>query len=396
MTVSFTDDLDALDGAFWVVSNYANPGSWVDTGFSPDRVTVADDVVTLTLDLANYLDKNFTGGEFYTTQEYGFGRYEVVMQPSGEQGVNSSFFLYTGSEFGDPLSEIDFEFLGRSPTEVSLAYHTDEGSFSTVASLGFDASAALHTYAFEWGPDSIAWYAEGTLLYSVEDPDLAVPGEPGRIFMNIWTGSPQWLGEPDFGASATAVYDSVSFVARTAPVAADDMVETGRGEAVVIDVLANDYDPDGSLDATSVQVVNEPANGTVMVDPVTGAVTYSPDAAFQGIDTFSYTVSDGGELSNTGEVAIAVGYTIFEGFATGAGPFTYTDDAFGTAEPDRAYGEAADGVLRVALGEGGPRSLVENISGGWSTGFDTVAGQSGTLTLRYRVELAAPLDAGEV
>lgn len=70
MTVSFTDDLDALDGAFWVVSNYANPGSWVDTGFSPDRVTVADDVVTLTLDLANYLDKNFTGGEFYTTQEY--------------------------------------------------------------------------------------------------------------------------------------------------------------------------------------------------------------------------------------------------------------------------------------------------------------------------------------
>ncbi|MBM7069089.1 SGNH/GDSL hydrolase family protein, partial [Actibacterium sp. 188UL27-1] len=85
-----------------------------------------------------------------------------------------------------------------------------------------------------------------------------------------------------------------------------------------------------------------------------------------------------------------------EDFSNGAAGFSYFDDAFrGTSEPGFADGLAADGVLRVTLGGGNTKSTISDISGGWSTTFNTVAGQSGELTLRYRLEMSAGFDVGE-
>lgn len=73
------------------------------------------------------------------------------------------------------------------------------------------------------------------------------------------------------------------------PVAVDDEAETDSGVPVIVDVLANDSDPDG--DDLSVDAVTQPANGTTSID---GAeVTYTPESSFWGMDTFGYTVADG-------------------------------------------------------------------------------------------------------
>ena len=81
------------------------------------------------------------------------------------------------------------------------------------------------------------------------------------------------------------------------PIAARDRAITTVDVAVVIDVLANDSDPDGTIDPTSVTTSGGPANGSI-VDDGTGMLTYTPDPGFSGSDRFRYRVADNeGELS---------------------------------------------------------------------------------------------------
>lgn len=76
----------------------------------------------------------------------------------------------------------------------------------------------------------------------------------------------------------------------------------GPGEPVVVDVLANDSD-DGSPAALSISAVTAPAHGTASIED--DAIRYTPDAGFFGIDSFSYTASDGQDTDEA-EVTVTV------------------------------------------------------------------------------------------
>jgi hypothetical protein len=92
------------------------------------------------------------------------------------------------------------------------------------------------------------------------------------------------------GAEGTAtVRITVAMQVNRNPVANNDSAATA-GVPVLINVLANDSDPDG--DPLSIVSVTTPINGGSAVR--TGsAVTYTPVGGFVGIDRFSYTISDG-------------------------------------------------------------------------------------------------------
>ena len=77
-----------------------------------------------------------------------------------------------------------------------------------------------------------------------------------------------------------------------APVAADDSATTNEDAPVTVDLLANDSDTDGALDPNTVVVTTSPAHGSVVVDPLTGQATYTPDPNYNGPDTFTYQVCD--------------------------------------------------------------------------------------------------------
>jgi hypothetical protein len=74
-----------------------------------------------------------------------------------------------------------------------------------------------------------------------------------------------------------------------APVAQDDDAAT-EGSPVTIDVLANDFDPDG--DPLSVQPGSAPQHGEILINP-DGTVTYTPDPGFVGTEAFTYSAFDG-------------------------------------------------------------------------------------------------------
>jgi len=88
-----------------------------------------------------------------------------------------------------------------------------------------------------------------------------------------------------------------------APVAIDDNTSTDEDIAVIVNVLANDSDPDD--DPLSVASVTQGASGTVGINP-DNTVTYTPNPNFNGIDTFTYQAADGTANSNSATVTVTV------------------------------------------------------------------------------------------
>jgi hypothetical protein len=91
----------------------------------------------------------------------------------------------------------------------------------------------------------------------------------------------------------------ITIYVNSIPVAIDDVVPPppiDEDEQILIDILANDYDPDApanDIDPTSVFITNSPDHATTFsVNPATGVVTYRPDPGYHGTDYFEYEVSD--------------------------------------------------------------------------------------------------------
>ncbi len=110
-----------------------------------------------------------------------------------------------------------------------------------------------------------------------------------------------------------------------APVANDDSATTGEDTTVVINVVSNDTDIDGTIDPKTVSITTNAAHGALSVNPSSGAVTYTPAANYFGNDTFRYIVKDNEGLAsreavvsitinavNDAPAAVNDTYTLFE------------------------------------------------------------------------------------
>jgi len=74
-----------------------------------------------------------------------------------------------------------------------------------------------------------------------------------------------------------------------------------------MDVLANDSDPDGALDPTTLRIVEppNPASGTARVN-ADGTVTYTSGSSYSGADSFRYEVCDNGAPRQCGTASVDI------------------------------------------------------------------------------------------
>jgi alpha-tubulin suppressor-like RCC1 family protein len=107
----------------------------------------------------------------------------------------------------------------------------------------------------------------------------------------------------DGTASATATVTVAVTCAGDSPKAQPDSANVPEDGSVLVDVLANDTDPDGDTLGLS-GALGAPAHGTAIVE--SGKVRYTPTANYCGPDAFTYVVTDGA-LTATGSVSVAVG-----------------------------------------------------------------------------------------
>lgn len=144
-----------------------------------------------------------------------------------------------------------------------------------------------------------------------------------------------------------------------APVAVDDdiFLSEGSDELTILQssLLDNDSDVDG--DTLTVTSVSDGANGTVDFD-VDGNVVYTPNAGFEGEDSFTYTVSDG-ELTSTASARLRIDDP-FSGWRQGTegndflfGNFFQSNEIFARGGNDYVFGGFREDYL--AGGDGDDR-----------------------------------------
>ena len=88
------------------------------------------------------------------------------------------------------------------------------------------------------------------------------------------------------------------------PLAAGDTASVPAGVPSIINVLANDTDPNPIV-TLAVSAVTQGAHGTVAISNGGANVTYTPAAGYVGSDSFTYTASDGFGGTSTATVNVA-------------------------------------------------------------------------------------------
>jgi beta-glucanase (GH16 family) len=142
------------------------------------------------------------------------------MQATNAPGIVTGFFLHRDS----PRQEIDVEIVGKRPDRLLVNVFYNPGSEGatfdygyrgspTLIELGFDASACVHRYAIEWGPDKMQWLVDDRLVHERVNWDpTPIPHLPMTLHVNAWPSRSRELAGrlADRRLPATVVVRSIS------------------------------------------------------------------------------------------------------------------------------------------------------------------------------------------
>jgi endo-1,3-1,4-beta-glycanase ExoK len=215
-TGSFLENFDKFDRSRWFISDGWKAGDHQNCTWSKGQVRVKDGVLRIGFARAESGDKALVCGEVQSKKRYSYGTYEVRMKAASGAGLDQGFFTYIGPNDKQPWDEIDFEVLGKDPSQVQLNYYVDgKGGHEQLVPVPGGAEAGFNDYAFVWEKDRIRWYVDGELVRTAEDP-AGLPSHASKIFMSIWGSDKMksWLGafvEPT--GPLTLEVDRVAFTA---------------------------------------------------------------------------------------------------------------------------------------------------------------------------------------
>lgn len=165
---------------------------------------------------------------------------------------------------------------------------------------GVDDTSFVITYTGSRSPvPTITDDGNGSITYTDNDGSDTGAGAPDTFTYTVKDN----LGK----VSATLSVEVAVVTGNIPPIAQSFPVTTDKDQAIIVDVIANVTDNDGTVDASTVQIPNVVNGSVTNVDSVTGDVTFLPDAAFIGTASFDYRVRDNsGDLSNIATVTVNV------------------------------------------------------------------------------------------
>ena len=200
---------------------------------------------------------------------------------------------------------------------------TDTATVAVTITAGQDAPNAVNdeaNVAEDGGPTPINVLGNDT---DVDGDDLVVTsktnGAKGTVAINAsgdgvtYDPATNQTGADSFtytisdghGGTDTATVAVTIGPASDPPVALDDAFTLAEdAPATLVDVLANDTDPDG--DEPTITARTNGSKGTVVIAPDGLSLTYKPNANANGSDTFTYTVNDGTGSTDTASVSVTI------------------------------------------------------------------------------------------
>jgi hypothetical protein len=177
-----------------------------------------------------------------------------------------------------------------------LAVFAHSSAFALIIEWDPNSETNLMGYRVYWGTTSRGYDS----VLDVGNATMAQLPTPGVTTFYAVTAYDTDGLESDFS-------EEVSYVPPMPPVARGDSYNGHEDQLLTVSaangVLANDTDANG--DPLAIQLVSQPAHGTLNLQP-NGAFTYMPATNFFGTDGFSYRVSDGQSTSAVANVTIQV------------------------------------------------------------------------------------------
>ena len=224
--------------------------------------------------------------------------YAVVWSGEGPGDSNGVFARQFGTTNVAPVITSNG---GGATATVSIAENTS--AVTTVTATDADLPAQTLTYSISGGADAARFTinsATGVLSFAVA-PNYEAPTDAGAN--NVYDVTVQVSDGTLTDTQALAI--TVTNV-NESPTAANDSYmanEDATLNVTAAGVLGNDSDVEGS--ALSALLVSGPANGALTLNP-NGSFSYTPNADFNGSDSFTYRANDGAANSNLATVTITV------------------------------------------------------------------------------------------
>lgn len=189
----FNDHLEDLDLGRWILRDDTFAGNLA--LFRASNVELYPEIgAALTVKRELLGIRSYSAGSISSRERFLFGRFEAVIQATRVPGIVTGFFLHRDS----PRQEIDVEIVGNRPDSllVNVFYNPGgeganfdygyRGAPSRIK-LGFDASAAPHRYAIEWGPRLIRWLVDDQVVHERANWDpTPIPQLPMTLHANTW------------------------------------------------------------------------------------------------------------------------------------------------------------------------------------------------------------------
>ena len=157
-----------------------------------------------------------TSAELYRTTAHRYGKFEARIQFAPGDGVISSFFLWKdGSELSSVYwNELDFEKVGGAcDLQTNSIYGLPQSNHEGVGYGLTGLCDGYHTYAYQWTPEYIAWFVDGTEIRRDTGADAAAYADSATEGMqfrfNIWPGNASFGGS--FSESTLPLYQFVAW-----------------------------------------------------------------------------------------------------------------------------------------------------------------------------------------
>jgi VCBS repeat-containing protein len=247
----------------------------------------------------------------------------------------SDSFVYSitdGTTTVEATATIAVNAVNDLPEAVNDEYSTEEDTALTIAAPGVlandtdpDGDPLTVSIVNEPEHGTVTLNADGSFVYT---PEADFNGTDGFSYL---------ASDGSGNSEVASVTINVSAV-NDDPTGVADTYATDEDTALSIDaaagVLANDTDADG--DPLTATLVTGPANGTLTLN-ADGSFDYTPNADFNGTDSFVYTASDG--TGSTGEITVTINVN-----SVNDGP-TAVADAYSVDEDAGLTIDAAGGVL---------------------------------------------------
>ena len=186
-----------------------------------------------------------------------------------------------------------------APVAVDDAYTTNEDTVLTVAAPGVlandydvDSDNLTVTVKTNVSHGSLVLNGDGSFVYTPNENWFGTDTFVYNLISYPSVTAEGWTDEATVTITVTPVND--------APVAEDIDVTTPEDTAIDITLIGTDVDGD----TLTYEIVSQPTNGTATI--VDEVVTYTPNANFNGTDSFTYKVNDGTVDSNIATVTITV------------------------------------------------------------------------------------------